>query len=723
MIVIKRDGSQERFNQSKVRNWIQYASANLAEQVEIEHYVMSELLRRLPEKVTTEEIHQTMIQVLLDKEEIIYANTAAILERASIYKNLEAAGFLKPQYSNFIDLLDFLVEKNVWRGAWLDQITYEDEDTLNELFIELESIPSAYPTIKQWQDKYSKKINDLPVETVAMGAIAISVALHGCTQLAYDVARDIVACKLNLPTPALNGLRDGTTDSVSCCVIEAKDTVDSIQTAIMLAGSYTSKKSGIGINLDTRSKGDSVKNNSTEHLGKAPLFKAVEASVKQFTQLTRGGSATISIKCIDPDIQSQLLWKTQRIDLAQRIDKVDYSFLYNDAFVHAVLRNEDWHLFSIVDAPEVHANFYSKNYEKFVRKALAKGVKHKKVKALELLIEFLKSRAETGRVYCLNVTRVNEHTPFDNIITQSNLCMEVNLPTAGFDSLQDMFNPEASGEVAFCSLAAINVSAVSREEYAEVAERALRTVDRMIELAPGLYPHMEHSMKSRRSIGIGITGLASFLYEQGLDYDGSYESLVATEQLGALHYYSLLSASQKMSKETGIEVSGVNLDWLPLDTAKYVTNLDDWDYELDWEALRGLPRMHSVLVAHMPTESSAVFSNSTNGLYPSRERVVYKKARTGKVAFISEYYNNSKIRCWDTENTMHLYYAAIQNSTDQGISPDYYLDYTKYPGMKVPVTVLIKWFIDQWAAGNKSAYYLVFKDTKVGEVDCTSCKL
>lgn len=722
MIVIKRSGEQEKFNQSKIRNWIQYAAANLKQQVDIEHYVMTELLRRLPEKVSTEEIHQTMIQVLLDKEDPTCSDAAAILERASIYKNLEAAGFLRPQHANFIDLLDFMVEKEQWRGAWVEQITHEDEDALNELFIELESIPSAYPTIKQWQDKYSKKIDELPVETVAMGAIAISVALHGCTQLAYDVARDIVNCKLNLPTPALNGLRDGTTDSVSCCVIEAKDTVDSIEIANMLASSYTAKKSGIGINLDTRSKGDPVKNNSTKHLGKAPLFRSVEASVKKFTQLTRGGSATISIKCIDPDIQSQLLWKTQRIDLAQRIDKVDYSFLYNDAFAHAVLRNEDWHLFSLADAPEVHANFHSKNYENFVRKALSKGIRHKKVKALDLLIEFLKSRAETGRVYCLNVTRLNEHTPFNDLITQSNLCMEINLPTAGFESLIDMFTPGATGEVAFCSLAAINVSAVSTEEYAEVAERALRTVDRMLELAPGLFPHMEHSMKSRRSIGIGITGLASFLYEQGLDYDGSYESLVATEQLGALHYYSLLSASQKMSKETGFEVSGVNLDWLPLDTARYVTNLDDWDYELDWEALRGVPRMHSVLVAHMPTESSAVFSNSTNGLYPSRERVVYKKARTGKVQFISEHFDDKKVSCWDAEH-MHLYYSCIQNSSDQGISADYYLDYTKYPGMKVPVTVLIKWFIDQWAAGNKSAYYLNFKDTVVGEIDCTSCKL
>jgi ribonucleoside-diphosphate reductase alpha chain len=721
--VIKRDGTTVTFNPNKIRKWITWAVSGLENKIDAEHYLLKNTLGRLPERVTTDEIHQTMISVCLDKEDIMYSRVASLLEKASIYKNLEHFGFIKPQDTTFTELWDFFVEKDIWARSTI--FTLEQEKLVNDLYIELEAADLEYWVVKQWIEKYSKSCKLGAIETPAMGAIANAIGLHGVTQLAFDVARDIVYGKLNLPTPALNGIRDGNFDTISCCVIVGGDTIQSIDAAELLASGYTSKKAGIGMMLNTRSKGDSVKNGSTKHLGKAPLYSAIEKSVKKYTQLTRGGSCTMNFRALDPEIQNILLWKTQRIDIQQRIDKIDYCFVYNDSFVRSVLKNEDWYLFSQIDAPELHDNFHSKEYDQLLRQAVARGVPYKKVKALEVLVEFLKSRWETGRIYCLNATRSNEHTPFTDPILQTNLCAEINLPTKPFYTISELFDPVYNpnyGEVAFCALAALNVSNIELTEYMAVAERALRTVDRMIELAPGLYPQTEASMRARRSAGIGITGLASFLYKQGLDYDGSYDSLVAVEQLSYLHYYSLLRASQKMSKETGFQVDGVNLDWLPIDTAKFVTDFEDWDYHLDYESLRGVPRMHSVLTAHMPTESSAVFSNATNGLYPSRSKTVYKKARTGRVQFISEYYDNSKVKVWDAKH-MHLYYGAIQNSTDQGISPDYYTDYTKYPGMKIPVTELIKWFIDQWAAGNKSAYYQVFKDTEVGEVDCSSCKL
>lgn len=726
MYVIKKDGTKQEFHAWKIRQWVQWAVQNVADKEKVEQYVLEETLRRLPEgSATTEEIHEVMISVCLDKEDLVYSRLAAVLEKASLYKNLSHFGFMQPEKADFIELMDFFVERHVWSSDWVDQVnSLELEQQVRELYIELEAVELEHWTLKQWADKYSKTHEGKPIETPAMGAIGIAIGLHGVTQLAFDVARDIINGKLNLPTPALNGIRDGNFDTISCCVIVGGDTIQSIDAAELLASGYTSKKAGIGMMLNTRSKGDPVKGGQVEHLGKAPLYHAIEKSVKKYTQITRGGSCTMSFRCIDPDIMSILLWKTQRIDTQQRIDKMDYSFVYNDYFVECVLNNEDWYLFSEFHAPEVHANFHAKNYKSFVREALKRKVPHKKVKALDVLVEFLKSRWETGRLYCLNATRCNEHTPFEDIILQSNLCQEINLPTKPFSSIEELFEREynpKSGEVAFCALAALNVSKIELYEYMAVAERALRTVDRMITLAPGLYPQLKASMDARRSVGIGITGHAGFLYKQGLDYDGSYESLVATEQLGSLHYYALLRASQKMSKETGIQVTGIDTNWLPIDTAKFVTDVEDWDYHLDFESLRDKPRMHSVLVAHMPTESSAVFSSATNGLYPSRGRVIKKKARTGVVQFISEHFNNN-MRVWDIQD-MHKYYGALQNMTDQGISCDYYTDFTKYPNMKVPVTELISWFIKQWSAGNKSAYYQVFKDTDGGEVDCSSCKL
>ena len=187
----------------------------------------------------------------------------------------------------------------------------------------------------------------------------------------------------------------------------------------------TSKKAGIGIEYTTRSKGDPVKNGRVNHLGKWPILKTIDREVKTMTQITRGGNATVTVLCIDPEIESLLLYKSQRVDIEQRIDKLDYEFGYNDAFVDAVVGNKDWYLFSLKDAPEIYDVFYTAsadNYNKVVQELLGKGVKHSKVKARELLGTFLTIRQETGRYYDNNLTRTNTHTPFLDVTRQSNLC-------------------------------------------------------------------------------------------------------------------------------------------------------------------------------------------------------------------------------------------------------------------------------------------------------------
>jgi len=730
MLVIKSDGSKVPFDSSKPRKWIQWSVDGLENQVQMEYNILTETLKQLPPEVTTDQIHKIIIKVCLSKEDIVYSRVAARLEHATILKNIERElGVYKPQSKDFTDLLDIYTLEGLWEGDWVyDPDLTDKQDTLNAWYIELDSIDLEYWTIKQWSDKYSRKRKNLAMDTPAAGILANCIAMHGVTELAFLTAKDILQSKTNMPTPWMNGCRNGDFDTISCCVIEGGDTVDSLDVAEYVASKMTSKKAGIGITLDCRSKGDPVKGGSVDHLGKSPLYHSIEKAVKKYTQISRGGSATMTYKVIDPDIESMLLWKTQRIDLAQRIDKIDYSLAYNDAFIEAILNGDDWYLFSKYHAPKVHENFHAENYMEYVEEALRSGVPHKKVKPLDLVYEFGKSRAETSRVYCINVTEANRHTPFDNcygIIKQSNLCMEIYLPTKAFDSMEDLFvKIDSNGEIAFCSLAALNVTEISEEEYGEVAERALRTVDRMIELAStnAIAASVAKKLLERRSIGIGITGAAGYLYKNGLDYDGSKKSIEFFEEMAERHYYHLLRASQKMSAETGIKVKGIKNDWLPIDTKR-----TSKEPVFDWEALRGLPRMHSVLVAHMPCESSAVFSGSTNGLYPSRDKVIYKQARQGKVQFISLHFDPSKHKkAMDVD--MIPYYAGVQAHTDQGISADYYLDYTKYENNKYPLAEFVKWFVLQAKAGVKGSYYLNANDgSKDNEQktasDCESCKL
>ena len=729
MLVTKRNGSKEPFNHAKLRKWVTYVIRNSEDQVEKEYELLSKVIPRLIDGVSTTDINDTIIQVCLDKEQVEWSRIAAEVERANIYKTQSnTLGIMHPEAIDFYDFMEIMSDLGYWK-TWVDDVAlFEKRELINEWYAELEALDLEFPTVKQFIDKYAIKENEEAIETPAQAVLGIAISLHGVTDLAYRTAKAVMLSKLNLPTPVNTGCRDGNFDTISCSVIEANDTVDSLEVAEHLASKMTSKKAGIGITLNTRSKGDPVKEGRIAHLGKAPLYKSIEASVKKFTQLARGGSATMTLKCIDPDIESMLLWKTQRIDLSQRIDKIDYSFAYNDDFVRAVINNDDWYLFSIEEAPEVHEAFHREDYMDFVQDALLEGKKHIKVKAIKVLIAFIQARWETGRVYCINLSRANEHTPFIDTITQSNLCLEIALPTKGFVDMHDIYrNYVSEGEIAYCSLAALNVAKISNEEYFEMADIALRTVEAMMVKASecALTDSVKYNLLRRRSVGIGVTGLASRLYQEGLDYDGSKESLDFVESLAELHYYSLLKASQDMVEDgTCPPVEGVDLNWLPIDTMhgyRFPT--------MDWELRRGKPRGHSVLVALMPTESSSVFSNATNGIYPSRQRVIYKSARRGKVQFISEHFVEGRhLKAWDVD--MIPYYQAFQNYTDQAISCDYYTDFTKYDNKKIPLIETITWFVRQAQAGIKTAYYQNFIDTESEEVieqeetcDSGACKL
>lgn len=723
--VIKHDGSVEEFCAGKLNKWAQYATKTGGDWSEI----ALATYKRLPEVAKASDIHQMMINVCLDKEEISYSRIAARLEQASLRKNMERLLGVGDRNS-FKDIYLAMLDKGVW-----DKGTMPAYNPLWESWYE-EIYPNRleYWQIVQWGDKYAIRKEGVPVETPHIGCMGIGLGLHGDTQDAFDLAKALVEGKVNLPTPALNGIRNGDFDTISCCIITGGDTVDSIGVAEHIAYKMTAKKAGIGIEFDTRSKGSPVKGGVVDHLGKHSIYATLDKAVKMFTQVSRGGSATMTFKCIDPEVESIVMWKTQRVDIETRLDKMDYSFAYNDAFLQAVIGNEDWYLFDLVEAPEVHEAFYvlkATEYNEVVSQAIVAGKKFKKLKARDLLKSVLIARNETGRVYSINVTRVNEHTPFTDVVRLSNLCQEVTLPTKAYKNMQDLYAEESVGETAFCTLAAINVAKVSFTEYEHIASVALKAVDLMIDKAPMMTTSMKNSIMRRRSAGVGITGLASALYKNGLDYDGSEESFSFVSKLAEHHYFYLLKASQQLSKESGYAVEGIKKDWLPIDTSYN----KDYTSTLDWEALRGKDRKHSVLVAHMPTESSALFCDAPNSLYPIRQAVINKKSRKGVIQYICKEWTKGTLLAWDVDNTtLAKYYSRVQDFSDQAISADYYFDPSKYEDEKKPLSELMKEWVAQAKLGNKTQYYMNTRDyngggiqellgTSVEEEACESCKL
>lgn len=723
--VIKNDGSVEEFKAEKLNKWAQYATKTGGDWSEI---AMS-TYKRLPETAKTSDIHQVMINVCLSKEDINYSRIAARLEQATIRKNMERLLHVTDR-SSFKEIYDAMVAHNIWCKDTMPAYNPVWESWYEEMF----AIRLEYWQIVQWGDKYSIRKDGVAIETPHIGCLAIALGLHGDNADAYDLAIELIAGRVNLPTPALNGIRNGDFDTISCCIITGGDSVDSIGVATHIAYKMTAKKAGIGVEFDTRSKGTPVKGGAVDHLGKHSIYATLDKAVKMFTQVSRGGSATVTFKCIDPECESIVMWKTQRVDIETRLDKMDYSFAYNDAFLKAVITNDDWFLFDLIEAPAVHTAFYTANaaeYDTLVQETIAAGKKYKRIKARDLLKSVLVARNETGRVYSINVTRVNQHTPFEDIVRLSNLCQEICLVTNSYVNMEDLYSDSSVGETAFCTIGAINVAKVPLKDYPRVAAVILKAVDKMIDRAPMMTKSMRKSLTERRSAGIGITGLAAALYDAGLDYDGSDESMAFVSKISEYHYYYLLKASQAMSAESGIAVKGIKRDWLPIDTRVDPT----YELTLDWEALRGKPRKHSVLVAHMPTESSALFCDAPNSLYPIRSAVINKKSRRGIIQYICKEWSQGNLLAWEVNNiTLSRYYARVQDFTDQAISADYYFDPSQYEDEKKPLSELFREWVAQAKAGNKTQYYINTRDYNGGSVQemlsselieqaCESCTL
>lgn len=322
---------------------------------------------------------------------------------------------------------------------------------------------------------------------------------------------------------------------------------------------------------------------------------------------------------------------------------------------------------------------------------------------------------------------------FNGLLTGQ--CQEISLPTKGYSDMRNLFKYDAEdGEVALCFLASLVAGRVKPEEYEDVAYYTVLMIDNVMDIMTYPYENMESTVKKRRSIGVGITNVAHYIATHRVPY-GSPESKQLVHDLAELHSYSLHKASLRLAKERGVcEWIGKTKypsGWLPIDTYNKAIDsvVKDPTLKQDWESLRkeiidfgGI--RNSVLEAYMPNESSSLATNTTNGIYPVRDHVIFKKSPQGQVLFIVPDYEELKdyyTSAWDTPtNDMIDIYALFQKFTGQTISADLYLDYTKQKDGKISMKEQLGYLIKATKVGMKTWYYL---NSKVGAGDSLTAEL
>jgi ribonucleoside-diphosphate reductase alpha chain len=563
--------------------------------------------------------------------------------------------------------------------------------------------------------------------------------------------------RINIPTPIMAGVRTPLRQFASCVLVDVDDTLDSIFSSDMAIGRYVAQRAGIGINAGRiRGINAKIRGGEVQHTGVVPFLKKFEATVRCCTQNgIRGGSATVHFPIWHKEIEDIIVLKNNKGTEDNRVRKLDYSIQFSRLFYERFINDEEMSLFSPHDVPAVSDAFGLPEFDDlYVAAERNESIPRKTVRAQELILSVLKERAETGRIYIMNIDHCNEHSSFTDKVWMSNLCQEITLPTDPIQHIDD-----AAGEIALCILSAINVGKIRElDDLEELCDLAVRSLEELIDYQEYPVNAAELATKARRSLGVGYIGLAHYFAKHGVKYDSQQAWDMIHELTESFQYY-LLKSSNQLAKEKGACTDFNRTKYfegiLPIDTYKKdVDEISSVDYNHDWENLRtsilehGL--RHSTLSAQMPSESSSVVSNATNGIEPPRGFLSIKKSKKGPLKQIVPQYGslkNNYTLLWDMpDNTGYINVVAVmQKFFDQAISGNWSYNPENYPDNEVPVSVMAQDLLRTYKFGWKTSYYQNTYDHKTDEVkedttkqqldklvdeimnsseeDCESCKI
>ncbi|ELH3828133.1 ribonucleoside-diphosphate reductase subunit alpha, partial [Salmonella enterica] len=367
----------------------------------------------------------------------------------------------------------------------------------------------------------------------------------------YDVTSTF---KLSLPTPIMAGVRTPTRQFSSCVLIEAEDSLKGISAASSAIIDYVSRRAGIGIGFGRlRALGSEIRNGEATHTGVIPFLKHFQTAVKSCSQGgVRGGAATAFYPIWHLEVESLLVLKNNRGIEENRVRHLDYGVMINRLMYRRLVRNENITLFSPHDVQGLYDAFFV-DQDKFENLYLGyeadENIRKKSIPAVDLFSMLMQERASTGRVYIANVDHINDHGAFDPEIApvhQSNLCMEITLPTKPLE-----FTDDPNGEIALCTLSAFNLGAIrSLDTLKDVAFYAVAALDCLLDYQDYPMAAAETPAKARRSLGIGVTNFAYYLAKNGFNYSDSAGNQLVHETFEAIQYY-LLDASCRLAEAKG----------------------------------------------------------------------------------------------------------------------------------------------------------------------------
>ena len=723
ILVIKRGGREkEALNIEKIHQMVEFACEDIsgvsASLVEMKSGL------QFYDNISTDEIQKILIKSAADLISLENPNYQYVAARLLLFSIRKSIFHKLWDHPHLYDHTKKCVDKKVYDESILKHYNKSDFDRMNLWIDHTRDYNFTYAGLRQVIDKYLVQDRSTGVifETPQFMYMLIAATIFAnypkekrmmYVKKYYD---SISRFKINIPTPIMAGVRTPVRQYASCVLVDIDDTLPSIFSGDMAIGRYIAQRAGIGINAGRiRGINSRIRGGEVQHTGVIPFLKKFEATVKCCTQNgVRGGSATVHFPIWHQEIEDILVLKNNKGTEDNRVRKLDYSIQLSKLFYQRFLDDDSITLFSPNDVPELYEAWGTDKFDElYLNYEKKPGVKRRKVSAQKIIMDLLKERAETGRIYIMNIDHCNTHSSFKDTITMSNLCQEITLPTKPIQHI------DGEGEIALCILSAINLGTLRDfDELELLCDLSVRALDEIIEHQYYPVKAAEISTKARRSLGIGYIGLAHYLARNKVMYSEK-ASWKLVDELSEAFQYNLLKSSLQLAKEKGkcehFSRTKYSDGILPIDTyKKEVDEIVTRKLSYNWEKLRkeivehGL--RHSTLSAQMPSESSSVVSNETNGIEPPRDYLSVKKSKKGPLKQVVPNYNQLKnfyTLLWDMKsNDGYINIVAVmQKYFDQAISGNWSYNPENYESKQTPLSEMVKDLLNTYKYGWKTSYY------------------
>ena len=728
--VLKRDGTTEELILDKVHKMVEFACEGLAgvsaSQVEIQSGL------QFCDGITSNDIQEILIRSasdLITEDHPNYQYVAARLLLFGLRKAVHGHPEILPP---LLEHVKGCIDKGVYDGTIVNRYSEEEWDRINSFVEHERDYLFTYAGLRQVVDKYlvqdrsTGEHYESPQQMYIMIAATLFANYPTETRLDYvqRYYNAISKHKINIPTPIMGGVRTPIRQFASCVLVDIDDTLDSIFSSDMAIGKYVAQRAGIGINAGRiRGINSKIRGGEVQHTGVIPFLKKFEATVRCCTQNgIRGGSATVHFPIWHQEIEDIIVLKNNKGTQDNRVRKLDYSIQLSALFYQRFIEAGEITLFSPHEVPGLYDAFGTEYFDDlYVRYENDPNISKKKIDAQELILDLLKERGETGRIYLMNIDHCNSHSSFKDKVSMSNLCQEITLPTDPIDHIDD-----AGGEIALCILSALNVGKINRlEEMEELCDLSVRGLEELIDYQEYPVAAAKRSTLARRSLGIGFIGLAHYIAKNKVKYQDPEAWKLVHDLTEAFQYY-LLKASNQIAKEKGaceyFDHTKYSDGLLPIDTYKkdvddIVPNVLNYDWDTLRDDIKEFGLRHSTLSAQMPSESSSIVSNATNGVEPPRDYVSIKKSKKGPLKQVVPsfpYLKNNYTLLWDMpSNEGYIKVIAVmQKFFDQGISGNWSYNPENYPDNEVPTSVMAQDWLTTYKYGWKTSYYQNTYDAK-----------